>query len=315
MLQRIPRALLSDKIASSPWPFITGAKARLATLWLTLWLHGTAHAIPEIETGIQALEVQRYREAYAIFAAMATRDDADAPAQYYLGTLLEQGMGVAPDFSQALDGYLKSAKAGFVPAQLRLSELYEEGRHLTRDLEQAQYWYTQARNNKDVTLKCTRDNPQGIRRCKVITFSEQLMHIMRSAERGNAQDQYSLSVMYHEGLEVEKNETERVYWLEQSADQGNEPAQGELAWVLATSKNDELRDGLRALRISKRLSLKYPNNFQTWLTLAAAHAELGRFAQAVGYFETAKEAYKHPALPEQYLRQLRAYEAGRPWRE
>jgi TPR repeat protein len=70
--------------------------------------------------------------------------------------------------------------------------MYEDGKGVTRDLEQAVSWYQKA------------------------------------AEQGNAVAQNNLGLMYLNGSGVKKDSSQAVYWLKKSAVQGNLYAKREL---------------------------------------------------------------------------------------
>ncbi|MDG2207415.1 MAG: tetratricopeptide repeat protein [Pirellulales bacterium] len=88
-----------------------------------------------------------------------------------------------------------------------------------------------------------------------------------------------------------------------------------LAWVLATSTEDELRDAKRALELAKRAcEVTQYKEAHILSTLAAAFAEKGDFTEAVRWSE---EAVKlgNPAVDDQLKAELKSYREGKPWRE
>ena len=88
-----------------------------------------------------------------------------------------------------------------------------------------------------------------------------------------------------------------------------------LAWVLATSTEDELRDAERALELAKRAcEVTQYKEAHILSTLAAAFAEKGNFTEAVRWSE---EAVKlgNPAVDDQLKAELKSYREGKPWRE
>jgi tetratricopeptide (TPR) repeat protein len=97
-----------------------------------------------------------------------------------------------------------------------------------------------------------------------------------------------------------------------------EPGDGELlnslAWVLATTKDDALRDGQAALPYVT-YALEVNPDFEAFIdTAAAVYAELGDFERAVQLQTVAVE--KAPAsLRADYERALELYEQGKPFRE
>ncbi|HTY86448.1 MAG TPA: tetratricopeptide repeat protein [Candidatus Acidoferrum sp.] len=96
-------------------------------------------------------------------------------------------------------------------------------------------------------------------------------------------------------------------------------AQNNLAWLLATAPEPELRNGSNAVALAqKAVQLSGGESPQLLDTLAAAYAEAGRFAEAV---ETARRALNlpatrnNPALAEAVQNRLKLYDARSPYRE
>lgn len=91
-----------------------------------------------------------------------------------------------------------------------------------------------------------------------------------------------------------------------------------LAWVLATTPKDDLRNGKRSIELATEASelteFKEPHILST---LAAAYAESGDFEKAIEWASKAVELgkeQKHDQL-EQLEKELESYRAGKPWRE
>jgi tetratricopeptide (TPR) repeat protein len=90
-----------------------------------------------------------------------------------------------------------------------------------------------------------------------------------------------------------------------------------LAWLLATSPDDDLRDGKRAIDLATKACEE-----TTWKeahvisTLAAAYAETGDFDNARKYARKAVETGKDDdTVANQLAAELDSYESGKPWRE
>jgi len=92
-----------------------------------------------------------------------------------------------------------------------------------------------------------------------------------------------------------------------------------LAWVLATSPEDNLRDGRRAVELAtKACKLTHYERAHILSTLAAAYAETGDFRSAVKWSKKAVELGNKDGQPDtqQSLeKELRSYRQGKPWRE
>ena len=88
-----------------------------------------------------------------------------------------------------------------------------------------------------------------------------------------------------------------------------------LAWVLATSPDEKLRDGKRAIELAtKACELTKYSQGHILSTLASGYAETGDFDTAIKWIkkglEVATEEQKEPLSEE-----LESYQAGKPWRE
>lgn len=91
-----------------------------------------------------------------------------------------------------------------------------------------------------------------------------------------------------------------------------------LAWVLATSPNDAIRNGKRSVELGER-AVELTNESEPHIlsTLAAAYAEVGDFDKAIEWSGKAVELGKeqdHDQL-EQLEEELENYRARKPWRE
>ena len=90
-----------------------------------------------------------------------------------------------------------------------------------------------------------------------------------------------------------------------------------LAWLLATSPDDAIRDGKRAIELARKAceetKWEQPHIIST---LAAGYAETGDFEEAKKYSRQAVESDKSsPEVKQQLEGELASYEAKKPWRE
>jgi tetratricopeptide (TPR) repeat protein len=91
-----------------------------------------------------------------------------------------------------------------------------------------------------------------------------------------------------------------------------------LAWVLATSPKDDIRDGNRSVELGKRaVELTDSKEPHILSTLAAGYAEIGDFEKAIEWSNKAVELGReqdHEQI-DQLKQELESYRAGKPWRE
>lgn len=111
-----------------------------------------------------------------------------APAQYDLGKLYEQGIGVDQDMIQARSLISKAAEAGHVGAMYDIALFMAEGEGGALDERGAVDWFRKA------------------------------------ADHGFLDAQYNLGVMFAEGIGAEQNLPEALYWFELASRQGDSGA-------------------------------------------------------------------------------------------
>src|SRR5258708_2557504 len=107
-------------------------RSALIVGWLLLSLPTSAMA--DEDPGWSAVHRSDYPAAMAYWEARASKGDAEA--QYGVGFLYEQGLGVKQDFATALKWYAKSAEQDKAYAQEALGALYAKGQGV------AQNWRT-----------------------------------------------------------------------------------------------------------------------------------------------------------------------------
>jgi tetratricopeptide (TPR) repeat protein len=89
------------------------------------------------------------------------------------------------------------------------------------------------------------------------------------------------------------------------------------AWILATSGDDAVRDGIAALMLAEPLGHTAPSDPAVWSAIAAAQAELGRFSAAIAAAERALAAVRpggDPTTLALLQQRLEVFRSGRPWR-
>ncbi|MDX7743839.1 tetratricopeptide repeat protein, partial [Aeromonas dhakensis] len=101
---------------------------------------------------------------------------SDAKAQFLLGSMFVQGMGVAQDDKQAVTWFRKAAEQGDAKAQSMLGSMYVQGKGVAQDYKQAVAWTRKA------------------------------------AEQGNAKAQLLLGVMYDNGVGVVQDNKLAYVW-------------------------------------------------------------------------------------------------------
>ena len=160
-----------------------------------------------------------------------------------------------------------------------MAYLYDSGTGVPADPEEALFWYRQA------------------------------------AEAGSTDAQLRLAYLFlrEDSLEGQR---EASRWLARAATSENPQAWNDYAWLLATSRFQELRQGSRAVSLAEQAAAQQRS--AVYLdTLAAAYAEAGQFEKAVAIQREALGLVDHQdeALAAELREHLVAFEASKPWRE
>jgi Flp pilus assembly protein TadD len=96
-------------------------------------------------------------------------------------------------------------------------------------------------------------------------------------------------------------------------------ARNNLAWILATSSDASIRNGVKAVVLAEQaVQLSGGKNANFFRTLAASYAESGRFSEAVAAAQQSMEmatAQDNPGLVKALGREIALYQAGAPLRE
>ena len=77
----------------------------------------------------------------------ARSDRGDAEAQFQLAQILQHGLGIPIDESEALILYQLAAAQGYERAQFALGEIYMEGRITPQDLVRSYMWISKVRDS------------------------------------------------------------------------------------------------------------------------------------------------------------------------
>ena len=134
----------------------------------------------------QYYDADNYTEASDWCHIAAAQGDADA--QYNLGGMYYDGLGVTQDYQQSLQWYRKAAGQGHATAQNILGLQYQYGLGVTQDYQQAVQWFRKA------------------------------------AAQGHANAQYNLGMMYRDGEGVTQDYQQALDWYRKAAAQGSEVA-------------------------------------------------------------------------------------------
>ena len=130
--------------------------------------------------GMRAHLDKNYAQSRRIFHALA--DEGNVRAQFMMGTIYEQGLGVPKDLATAARWYRQAAEGGNPSAQYNLGVFYQFGKGVPKDAAEAARWY------------------------------------LKAANQGHGRAQNNLSTFYFTGVGVPRDPVEAWKWLTLSAE-------------------------------------------------------------------------------------------------
>jgi TPR repeat protein len=186
-----------------------------------------------------------YSEKNWTVAAVTCTREANAgsqPAQRNLGTMYDQGLGVARNPAQAAIWFRKAAETGNRDATFQLATMYENGRGVPQDQKQAIDWYRKAGllGDADSQVKLGRAYMDG--KGATRNEGEAAEWFQRAAAQGDLYALNRLGGMYAEGKGVQKDEARSVKLFQTAAARGDAQAQFNLATMYAKGRGAQRSD-------------------------------------------------------------------------
>ena len=154
----------------------------------------------------------------AFFEETKTKaEKGDAIAQYNLGCDYYFGHGVAPNYTEAVKWYLKSAEQNYPNAEYNLGNCYYNGQGVTQDAGEAAKWFgkaaAQGKAEAQGVLGMCYYQGLGVSR----DYSQAAVWFQKAAEQGNARGQAMLAQCYRDGAGLPKNDIEAYKWFSLAA--------------------------------------------------------------------------------------------------
>jgi TPR repeat protein len=118
----------------------------LFTVCILILVYGCTSG-PAYQKGLAAAENEDYSTAVALWTLLA--EAGDARAQFRLGELYHEGLGVNSDIDMAMQWYRRAAEQGYADAQNNLGIIYDDGDEGTANFRTAMKWYLLAAEQGD----------------------------------------------------------------------------------------------------------------------------------------------------------------------
>ena len=171
-------------------------------------------AMADFKAGVKAAGKKDYVTALKEFRRLAKKGHAGA--QFNLGLMYHQGLGVKKDYVVARRLYRIAAKEGNPVAANNVGMMYKLGHGVEKDNLEAVRWFRKAAEKTAIgknNLAAMYLTGAG-----VLTDYEQARRLLRAAAvAGHAKSQYDLALMYDKGIDVEKDAEEAERWMRKAA--------------------------------------------------------------------------------------------------
>lgn len=186
----------------------------------------------DYDEGVAAFENGDYAIAQAALMPLAKLGDGDA--QYYIGVMYMDGLGIEANPKEAFKWLSFAAVYGVLDARFRMAQFYLDDKlGVEEDLQMAADWYEKAAKEGHAKSRhrlglMYRDG-QG----RAQSYGHAIELFRAAAEQGLADAQYELGNLYYRGLGVPQDFTRALKWNTRSAEQGVAKAQVNVGFLYA----------------------------------------------------------------------------------
>lgn len=202
--------------------------------------------------GYAEFKMGHYLAAEAIWQVLAEQGNTEA--NFNLGILFEDGLGVEQNLSQALQYYQRAAIAGSSKAQYRLGVIYSAGETAERNTIEAAKWLALAAaqgdqdaaallalnqhemNQSPLTSQRDKDYYQAERFSAGGNYQQAADIWLRLAQQGDSRSRTRYAWLLEVGRGVSRDLSEAARLFRLSAEAGDAEAQYALALMLQTGK-------------------------------------------------------------------------------
>lgn len=184
---------------------IMNVSTRPVSIWLSLFLLllTTQVFAGKFEEGAYAAGKGDYATALRLWRPLARR--GNVKAQYNLGLMYHQGLGVARNDRVAVQWWHKAAERGNAEAQANLGNMYSFGLGVPRNYKIAAKWYQSAANKGNVKAEYNLGFMYLKGNGKPRDYHLAMHWFRRAADQGDAYARFYMGLMYEQGQGVTPN--------------------------------------------------------------------------------------------------------------
>ena len=139
------------------------------------------------QLGKISLDEQDYRNAWSLFLKGAEKDDKIC--FFYLGVMLDQGLGIEKNRTLAIQKYQRAADLGHGDSQYNVAQAYMFGNGVQKNYQKALYYF------------------------------------IKSADNGDAESCFNVGILYSSGVEIQPDIDLALSYFHKALELGDERAQ------------------------------------------------------------------------------------------
>jgi TPR repeat protein len=170
-----------------------------------------------LRDAVDAYQAGDMDTAFKEFSRLAP--SGDATAQFYVGYMMDKGLGITANPYAASSWYRQSAAQDYLPAVTYMGYMYSTGHGVVKDDKEAFKWYTRAAQmgNADAqnALGMILRDGRGYKK----DYQLAAQWFLQAATQGNARAQSNLAAMYFLGHGVQADVPTAMHWYEMAARQ------------------------------------------------------------------------------------------------
>ena len=163
---------------------------------------------------------QDYLITYELLKKVENRPDGNS-AQYLLGYMYQNGLGIKKDLKESLNWYTKAAEQGNAFAQNNLGVAYFNGNGVTKDYKQSVIWYTKAAEQGNADAQNNLGNAFYNGNGVVQNYKQAFKWYTKAAQQGLDSAQSNLGILYQYGYGVSQDYMKALDFYQKAANQGS----------------------------------------------------------------------------------------------
>ena len=250
-------------------------------IWLSILPLCIHSQSDDYQLGLSYSKGGDYKNALFYFSKAAKK--GNDKAQYELGLMYQMGRSINKNTQEAMKWWVKSANQGNVFAMFALGWMYDSGDGVNEDNVEAKKWYLKAAergyDGAQLNLGIIYADAEGTPR----DYSEAFIWFTKASEQGNASAQECLAKLYLHGNGTNKDVKKAETLFVSSAEKGNKHAMNNLGRLYLIAKDYQKAEMWLKKAIDNNESSPYP-----YSNLAILYAQRYKdYSEALRYSDMA----------------------------